>query len=75
MYGSKEFWLYIDQLVADSAIIVDRPQGSSHPRWPELIYLLNYGYLEGTTSGDGQGIDVGIGSHSRTYPHCRTPTS
>jgi inorganic pyrophosphatase len=66
MYGSEEFWHYIDQLVADSAIIVDRPQGSSHPHWPELIYPLNYGYLENTTSGDGQGIDVWIGSHSGT---------
>ncbi len=33
-----------------------------HPRHPEMIYPLDYGYLENTTSGDGAGIDVWIGS-------------
>jgi adenine-specific DNA-methyltransferase len=34
----------------------------SCPRYPESRYPLDYGYLEGTRSGDGDGIDVWIGS-------------
>lgn len=28
----------------------------------DLIYPLDYGYLEGTVAGDGQGIDLWLGS-------------
>ncbi len=55
---TKEFWLAIDTLVARHAIVIDRPRGSIHPRYPDIIYPLDYGYLEGTTSGDGSGIDI-----------------
>jgi inorganic pyrophosphatase len=60
-----QFWRYIDQLVAESRVVIDRPAGSAHPRYPELIYPLDYGYLEGTVSGDGQGIDVWLGAAGR----------
>jgi inorganic pyrophosphatase len=56
------FWTQIEQLVASSRIVIDRPKGSEHPRVPGCIYPLDYGYLEGTTSSDGEGIDVWIGS-------------
>ena len=61
------FWPLLDDLVASSGVVIDRPRGSPHPRCPKNIYPLGYGYLEGTTSGDGQGIDVWLGSgdHSR----------
>jgi coenzyme F420-0:L-glutamate ligase/coenzyme F420-1:gamma-L-glutamate ligase len=58
----KDFWHFIDRLVADHTIVVDRPKGSHHPRFPDLIYPLDYGYLDGTTTMDGGGIDVWIGS-------------
>lgn len=59
---NKLFWQNLDQLVATSQIVVDRPQGSVHPRQPDVIYPLNYGYLAGTSAGDGDGIDVWLGS-------------
>jgi inorganic pyrophosphatase len=62
----SQFWNYIEQLAAESEIVIDRPQGSAHPRYTELIYPLDYGYLAGTTSGDGQGIDVWLGSGERS---------
>ncbi|MFN8446096.1 MAG: hypothetical protein U0175_35220 [Caldilineaceae bacterium] len=58
------FWQALDTLLASSEIVVDRAKGTAHPRMPELIYPLDYGYLAGTTSGDGQGIDVWIGKLS-----------
>ncbi|MBR6336633.1 MAG: methyltransferase domain-containing protein, partial [Ruminococcus sp.] len=39
---------------------VDRPLGKAHPRFAELIYPINYGYVNGVTGGDGSGQDVYI---------------
>jgi inorganic pyrophosphatase len=60
--GSTKFWAAAEQLVATSVIVIDRPKGSTHPRIPEAIYPVAYGYLEGTSAGDGEGIDVWVGS-------------
>ena len=30
-------------------VIIDRPLGSSHPNYPNLIYLTNYGYVPRNT--------------------------
>jgi len=56
------FWQALDKLVAESDIIIDRPKGSAHPRFPSFIYPLDYGYLKGTSAMDGGGIDVWRGS-------------
>lgn len=44
------------------ARVIDRSKDSLHPRYPELVYPLDYGFLEGTTGGDGDGIDVWRGT-------------
>ena len=56
------FWRALDELLSDSEIVIDRPKGSAHPRFPDFIYKLDYGYLKGTSSMDGDGIDVWVGS-------------
>ncbi len=58
------FWQMFDDLVATSEIVIDRPKGSAHPRMAVLIYPLDYGYLAGTTAGDGDGIDVWLGAEA-----------
>lgn len=58
------FWESLDQLVATSEIVIDRPKGSRHPRNPSVVYPLDYGYLDETVAIDGGGIDVWIGSQS-----------
>ena len=60
--NNDSFWQALDFLVADSKIIIDRPKGTSHPKYPNIVYELDYGYLKNTTSMDGAGIDVWIGS-------------
>ena len=37
---------------------IDRPLGSSHPDYPELIYPINYGYVDGVFAADGEEQDV-----------------
>jgi inorganic pyrophosphatase len=56
------FWQEIDTLVTACSLIIDRPKGSRHPRYPEMIYPYDYGYLEGTQAADGGGIDCWVGS-------------
>lgn len=56
------FWAALDQLMASSRLVIDRPKGTAHPRYPDMIYPLDYGYLADTTAMDGGGIDVWAGS-------------
>jgi inorganic pyrophosphatase len=56
------FWHEMRNLIVTNKIIIDRPRGARHPRYPEFIYPLDYGYLENTTASDGDGIDVWMGS-------------
>jgi inorganic pyrophosphatase len=57
-----DFWAYLDRLITASSVVIDRPKGSAHPRYAGMIYPVDYGYLSGTTSMDGSGIDVWVGS-------------
>lgn len=60
---SERFWRHLDVLVAEAEVVIDRPAGSAHPRYPNFIYPLDYGYVRGTTAVDaGAGVDVWVGS-------------
>lgn len=60
----EQFWVRLDEFVASHRIRVDRPKGLSYPEEPDLVYPLDYGFLEGTLSGDGAEVDVWVGSLS-----------
>ena len=59
---NEAFWSAIETLVASSDIVIDRPRGGAHPRYPDFIYPVDYGYLENTSAMDGGGIDVWRGT-------------
>ena len=63
---NEDFWKALDELVSNSEIVIDRPRGSAHPRFPNFIYKVDYGYLKDTASMDGAGIDVWVGSGGKT---------
>ena len=61
--------MIIDYLNRSVKVIVDRPLGSKHPQH-HFIYLLNYGFIPNTISGDGEEIDayiIGEFEPLRTY--------
>lgn len=62
MQPDRLFWQTLADLIEKHTIIIDRPRDSTHPRYPDVIYPLDYGYLAGTTASDGDGIDVWLGS-------------
>lgn len=62
MEFNPAFWSALDELVINSEIVIDRPKGSRHPKYPDEIYEVDYGYLKGTSSMDGGGIDIWRGT-------------
>lgn len=46
--------MFLQQTVS---VTMDRPLGSRHPDW-DFVYPVNYGYVPGTVSGDGEPLDV-----------------
>ncbi len=62
MKYDNDFWKAVDALVSSGKIVIDRPKGSVHPRFPNIKYEVDYGYIENTSSPDGVGIDVWFGS-------------
>jgi inorganic pyrophosphatase len=61
-----DYWDNLDELLRMKPIVIDRPMGSRHPTFPNSIYPLDYGFLKGTMSGDGAGVDVWQGSLEST---------
>lgn len=59
---NQEFLEYLQRLVDSSQIVIDRPKGSVHPRFPGKAYPVDYGYLQGTTSIDTNGVDIWVGT-------------
>ena len=55
-------WIGWEQIIAENKIVIDRPKGTAHPRFPEMIYPVDYGYLEQTIGGDGAEVDIFVGS-------------
>jgi inorganic pyrophosphatase len=59
---NDEFWEYLQRLVDTSQLVIDRPKGTIHPRFPQQPYPVSYGYLSGTTAIDAGGVDIWVGS-------------
>ena len=57
----ERFWQLCDELVESHTIEIDRPKGSRYPKW-SLVYPMDYGFLQGTRSNDGAGVDIWRGS-------------
>lgn len=46
-----------DYLGKSVKIVIDRQLGSKHPKH-DFIYMVNYGYVPNTISGDGEELDA-----------------
>ena len=55
-------WAALEALIAANGITIDRPRHTAHPRFPEVVYPLDYGAVNGTVGEDGDPIDVFVGS-------------
>ena len=57
-----DFWRSLEDLLASGEVVIDRVKGSRHPRFPSCVYPVDYGYVRGTSGGDGQELDLWRGS-------------
>ena len=48
MEHNNECWEYLNKLVMENEIIIDRPKGTRHPKYKDLVYELDYGYIKNT---------------------------
>ena len=55
------FWQKLDTLYLSGDIVIDKPKGSTHPKYSNLVYPVNYGYLK---ADDMEVIKVYKGSRS-----------
>ena len=60
--SESEFWRAMERLIAESEIVIERARGFRHPEYPAIVYPLDYGCLKGTSSSDGEEIDLFLGS-------------
>lgn len=62
MDSDNMFWEYLERITADNEMVIDRPKGTKHPAYNDMVYPVDYGYIKNTKSMDGQGIDIFVGS-------------
>ncbi len=48
LFNNGYFWQKIDSLVLSTSIIISQPKGSHHAKYLNMIYPVDYGYLNDT---------------------------
>ncbi|RVW01153.1 inorganic pyrophosphatase [Rhodococcus xishaensis] len=66
MTNLAAYFAALDELVRKTPLRIDRPRGSAHTRFPEVVYPVDHGYLEETAGRDREGVDVFRGSADGT---------
>ena len=63
-YSTISVWVSsmdVKQLLGESVtVIIDRPLGTTHPNHNDIIYPVNYGYIENIFACDGEEQDAYI---------------
>lgn len=50
--------MYRDIIGKAVTVTIDRPLGSVHPKHKDIVYTVNYGFVEGIIGGDGEEQDA-----------------
>ncbi len=65
LFARSFHWEAWEQLIQQNGWTIDRPYRSRHPLFPEIIYPIDYGYVNGTRSSDGEPVDLFVGHGQR----------
>lgn len=55
-------WGRWEAFVRQHGVTLDRPRSTAHPRFPDIVYPLDYGYVNDSDDGEGEGVDVFVGN-------------
>lgn len=55
-------WEALEAQIQANGLTIDRPRHTAHPHFPEVVYPIDYGYVNGTVGEDGEPIDVFVGT-------------
>ena len=55
-------WEAWEQLIKHNGYTIDRPRQHPHPTYPNIIYPIDYGYINDTVGTDGEEVDVFVGN-------------
>ena len=61
------FWQKLDTLLLSCSCTIDRPKGTSHFKYSNLVYPVDYGFLSDTVGSDQAPIDVFKGTLHESY--------
>ena len=55
-------WAGWEAVIKRNGFTIERPYGTAHPRFPDIVYPIDYGYINDTLASDGVEVDLFIGS-------------
>lgn len=62
LFAERFPWVRWEAALRAGRVVLDRPKNSAHPHYPDIRYPIDYGYLDGSSSGDGDAVDVFVGT-------------
>jgi len=62
LFARRFRWDAWDAVIDARGITVERPERTVHPEYPEVVYPLDYGYVNATWASDGDAVDCFVGS-------------
>lgn len=67
-FNNALFWQKLDSIYLSSEAVMDKPKGFVHPLYTNLVYPVDYGYLNDTLSAS-DGISLYKGSGNSGLQH------
>jgi inorganic pyrophosphatase len=61
------YWESLEKLLFTNGITIDRPKGTKHPKYPDFVYVVDYGFINNTRSMDNNDIDVFVGEGDSNF--------
>jgi len=58
------YWDSIEDLIKRNGITIDRKKGTRHPKYNDLIYVVDYGYINNSSAMDNNEIDIFVGTNA-----------
>lgn len=65
LQNSAYFWQKVDTLYLSSGYTIARKKGDRHPQFTNLVYPVDYGYVNETKSTNGEGLSLYAGTENR----------